>query len=91
MPRGKVVTRARTAAKFQKRTAFISAPFTIDTRSLIDVLEKKGVEAIRVDEGVTGLSISEVTRQSISGSDFLIAVMGDQPNGNVLSRESRSD
>jgi hypothetical protein len=84
MPKGKVAARANTAAKPKKRTAFISAPLTVDTGLLADVLKEKGLEAIRVDEGVTGLSISEVIRRSISRSDYLIAIMGDKPNGNVL-------
>ncbi|MDR3638499.1 MAG: hypothetical protein P4L84_32140 [Isosphaeraceae bacterium] len=51
---------------------------------MADALAKRGLEVIRIDELGTGLSITDLIRESIGRSDYLIAVMGEKPNGNVL-------
>ena len=69
--------------KHRKPSAFISAPFTIDTSPLVRAVEKRGLEAIRLNELGAGLSISDLLRQSMGRADYVIAVLGESPNANV--------
>jgi hypothetical protein len=74
---------ATTKARSKRPSAFISAPFTVDTTPLVRAVEGRGIEAIRLDELGAGLSISDLLRQSMGRADYVIAVIGDAPNANV--------
>jgi nucleoside 2-deoxyribosyltransferase len=76
-------TLARVVAKREKPSAFISAPFTIDTSPLVHAVEKRGLEAIRINELGAGMRISDLLRQSMGRADYVIAVIGNTPNANV--------
>ena len=73
----------KVVARHRKPTAFISAPFTVDTSPLVRAVEKRGLEAIRLNELGAGLSISDLLRQSMGRADYVIAVVGESPNANV--------
>jgi hypothetical protein len=83
MPRKKQPAGTKTVAKPKRPSAFISAPLTVDTKSLVRAVEERGLHAIRVEELGTGLSISELLRQSMGRADYVIAVVGENPNANV--------
>src|SRR5947209_11331818 len=72
-----------TKARSKRPSAFISAPFTVDTTPLVRAVEGRGIEAIRLDELGAGLSISDLLRQSMGRADYVIAVIGDAPNADV--------
>jgi hypothetical protein len=46
-------------------------------------VEARGIEVIRLDESGSGLSISDLLRQSIGRADYVIAVVGDTANASV--------
>ena len=70
-------------AKQKKPSAFISAPFTVDTAPLVRAVESRGLEAIRLSELGTGLSVSDLLWQSLGKADYVIAVIGETPNAGV--------
>jgi hypothetical protein len=75
----------RGIAKSRRPSAFISASYSIDTNVLLRAIQERGLETIRLDETMRGLSISESIRKSMEGADYVIAVMGENPpNANVL-------
>lgn len=71
--------------KLKSRTAFIAAPSTSDTDVLFQALRDRGIETIRLDEMMAGVSITESIRTSIEQADYVIAVMEENsPSANVL-------
>jgi hypothetical protein len=67
----------------KKPSAFISAPFAVDTSLIVSAVEKRGIEAIRLEELGAGLSISDLLRQSMGRADYVIAVIGETPSAHV--------
>ena len=74
---------AKNRVKRQKPSAFISAPFTVNTSYLVHAVEKRGLEAIRLNELSPGSSISDLLRQSMDRASYVIAVVGEAPNADV--------
>src|ERR1700758_5175693 len=71
-------------AKEKRPTAFISAPLTVDTSFLEHALEGRGLEVIRLDKLDAGLNISDLLRKWMDRADYVIAVIGETANPNVL-------
>lgn len=67
----------------RKPSAFISAPATVDTSSLVSAVRNRGIEAIRIEELAPGSNFSDLLRESMRHADFVIAVIGETPNANV--------
>ncbi len=77
------ITKSKIVAKQKKPSAFISAPFTVNTASLVRAVEKRGLEAIRLNDLGAGLSVSDLLWQSLGKADYVIAVIGNAPNASV--------
>ncbi len=73
----------KTLARRTKPSAFISAPLTIDTTSLVRAVENRGLEAIRLNKLGVGSSVSDLLLQSLGKADYVIAVIGESENANV--------
>jgi hypothetical protein len=81
----KTTGQTRDIAKPRRQSAFISAPLSIDTNLILQILKERGLETIRLDEMEAGQSIYELVRKSINRADYVIAVMGEgKTNENVL-------
>jgi hypothetical protein len=59
----------RAVDRRKKPSAFISAPFAVDTSLIVSAVEKRGIKAIRLEESGAGLSISDLLRQSMGRAD----------------------
>ena len=80
----KSVAATKTATKSKRPAAFISAPPDVNTSELAGALEARGLNVLRADEIGIGMSWSESLRQSLKRADYVIAVVGERPNANVL-------
>jgi hypothetical protein len=83
MPNKRPHTITKIAGERKKPSAFISAPFTVDTAPLVRAVENRGLEAIRLSELGAGLSVSDLLWQSLGKADYVIAVIGETPNAGV--------
>ncbi|MGP0067999.1 MAG: hypothetical protein ACLQGP_30940 [Isosphaeraceae bacterium] len=73
----KTTGETRVATKPKRQSAFVSAPLSIDTNLILQILKERGLETIRLDDTATGQSIYELLRKSINRADYVIAVMGE--------------
>ena len=77
-------TGTRNASKGKKPSAFISAPLTVDTSLLEHAVESRGIEVIRLDQSDAGASYSDLLRKRMDRADYVIAVIAETANPNVL-------
>ena len=81
----KATSETKDTTKPKRRSAFISAPYSVDTNLILQILQERGLETIRLDEMGVGQSINEMVWNSINRADYVIAVMGvGKINENVL-------
>src|SRR5690242_4093634 len=68
------------------RRAFISAPLSVDTSVIRQVLESRGLAPYEIDEVATaGVSIPQLLADCLKRADLVVAVLGGgKSNDNVL-------
>src|SRR5580658_2113992 len=68
-----------------RKTAFISAPRTADTKALREILDGLGINTVTVFEAASpGRRLAEVIVEGIRDSDIIVALLGaGEMNSNV--------
>src|SRR5262249_35069589 len=67
-------------------SAFITAPISVDIRSVREILERRGIRTFTADElDLPGLPLSEILQEGMSRADIVVGVLGTgSTSDNVL-------